>query len=61
MHVQIISNLNKNCLSNLIGTVIIGGGESSDTLLVQINPIEREGTPRTARDILNPLNEVAFP
>jgi NTE family protein len=33
---------------------------SRDTLLVQINPIEREGTPRTARDILNRLNEVSF-
>ncbi|KTD25402.1 esterase [Legionella lansingensis] len=33
---------------------------SSDTLLVQINPIERVGTPRSAREILNRLNEVAF-
>jgi NTE family protein len=33
---------------------------SRDTLLVQINPIEREGTPRTAREILNRLNEVSF-
>src|SRR5512135_362589 len=33
---------------------------SSDTLLVQINPIERPGTPRSARDILNRLNEVSF-
>ena len=32
----------------------------SDTILVQINPIERPGTPRTARDILNRLNEVSF-
>ena len=34
--------------------------ESSDTILVQINPVERPGTPKTARDILNRLNEVAF-
>ncbi len=33
---------------------------SSDTLLVQVNPVERPGTPRSARDILNRLNEVSF-
>ena len=33
---------------------------SSDTILVQINPIERPGTPRTAREIHNRLNEIAF-
>ena len=33
---------------------------SSDTILVQINPIERPGTPRTAREIQNRLNEIAF-
>ncbi len=33
---------------------------SRDTLLVQINPIERRGTPRSAREILNRLNEVSF-
>ncbi|MGA7326791.1 MAG: patatin-like phospholipase family protein [Rhodomicrobium sp.] len=33
---------------------------SRDTLLVQINPVEREGTPRSAREILNRLNEVSF-
>ena len=32
----------------------------SDTLLVQVNPVERPGTPRSARDILNRLNEVSF-
>ena len=32
----------------------------SDTILVQINPVERPGTPRSARDILNRLNEVSF-
>lgn len=34
--------------------------ESSDTVLVQINPIERLGTPKSAREILNRINEVAF-
>src|SRR5690606_31912236 len=33
---------------------------STDTILVQINPVERSGTPRTARDIVNRLNEVSF-
>jgi NTE family protein len=33
---------------------------SKDTLLVQVNPVERPGTPRSARDILNRLNEVSF-
>jgi NTE family protein len=33
---------------------------SKDTILVQINPVERQGTPRSARDILNRLNEVSF-
>jgi NTE family protein len=33
---------------------------SKDTILIQINPVERVGTPRTARDILNRLNEVSF-
>jgi NTE family protein len=27
---------------------------------VQINPIERPGTPRTARDIVNRVNEISF-
>jgi NTE family protein len=33
---------------------------SSDTILVQVNPVERPDTPRTARDIINRLNEVSF-
>ena len=33
---------------------------SRDTILVPLNPIERPGTPRSARDILNRLNEVSF-
>lgn len=31
-----------------------------DVLIVQINPIERMGTPRTARDIQNRVNEISF-
>lgn len=34
--------------------------ESDDTILVPINPVERPGTPYSARDILNRLNEVSF-
>lgn len=41
-------------------TPLVQECESSDTVLVQINPIERNGAPKTARDILNRLNEVAF-
>ena len=33
---------------------------SNDTILVQINPVERTGTPRTAREIINRVNEVSF-
>jgi NTE family protein len=32
---------------------------SDDTILVAINPVERPGIPRSARDILNRLNEVS--
>lgn len=31
-----------------------------DVVIVQINPIERPGAPRTARDIQNRLNEITF-
>jgi NTE family protein len=34
--------------------------ESDDIILVQINPIHREGAPRTARDIINRINEITF-
>lgn len=33
---------------------------SRDTILVQINPVERQELPRSARDILNRVNEVSF-
>jgi NTE family protein len=41
-------------------TPLVRECQSQDTILVQINPIERPGTPRSARDILNRLNEVSF-
>lgn len=34
--------------------------ESKDILIVQINPIERNETPKTARDIQNRVNEISF-
>ncbi|ABF11552.1 MULTISPECIES: patatin-like phospholipase family protein [Cupriavidus] len=33
---------------------------SHDTILVQINPVARPGAPRSARDIVNRLNEISF-
>ncbi|MDQ8020230.1 MAG: patatin-like phospholipase family protein [Moraxellaceae bacterium] len=33
---------------------------SDDIVLVQINPVERAGTPRTAQEIANRVNEVSF-
>ena len=41
-------------------TPLIRDSDALDTILVQINPVERPETPRTARDILNRLNEVSF-
>lgn len=34
--------------------------DSDDVLVVQINPVERAGVPRTAREILNRVNEITF-
>jgi NTE family protein len=41
-------------------TPLVRECRSSDTILVQINPIVREEIPRSARDIMNRLNEVSF-
>jgi NTE family protein len=41
-------------------TPLVRECRSHDTILVQINPVERSGSPRSARDILNRLNEVSF-
>ncbi len=41
-------------------TPLVRECQSHDTILVQINPVERPGTPKGARDILNRLNEVSF-
>jgi NTE family protein len=41
-------------------TPLVRESNAQDTILVQINPRERPGTPRSANDILNRLNEVSF-
>jgi NTE family protein len=41
-------------------TPLIRECESTDTILVQVNPVERPGTPRSAREIVNRVNEVSF-
>ncbi|MDB5597329.1 MAG: patatin-like phospholipase family protein [Hyphomicrobiales bacterium] len=41
-------------------TPLIRESDALDTILVQINPVERPGKPSTARDILNRLNEISF-
>jgi len=39
---------------------LFDNAESDDVIIVQINPITRPGEPRTARDILNRMNEITF-
>jgi NTE family protein len=41
-------------------TPLIRESSAKDTILVQINPRERTGTPKSAAEILNRLNEVSF-
>ncbi len=41
-------------------TPLVRDLDSDDTILIPINPVERQGTPRSASDILNRLNEVSF-
>lgn len=39
---------------------LFGATGSDDIIIVQINPVERKGAPRTARDIANRVNEITF-
>lgn len=39
---------------------IFDNAHSDDVVIVQINPFHRAGAPRTARDIVNRLNEITF-
>ncbi len=41
-------------------TPLVRECKSQDTILVQINPVERKESPRSASEILNRLNEVSF-
>jgi NTE family protein len=41
-------------------TPLVRESNAQDTLLVAVNPVERPGTPRSAREILDRLNEVSF-
>jgi len=41
-------------------TPLVQDPGSDDTILVQVNPVERRETPRTAREIINRVNEIAF-
>ncbi len=41
-------------------TPLVRECDSEDTILVQINPVERPEVPRSARDIMSRLNEVSF-
>jgi NTE family protein len=41
-------------------TPLVRDCASDDTILVQVNPVERPGVPRTAREINNRVNEVSF-
>ena len=34
--------------------------QSSDTILIQINPVERKQTPRTSQEIFDRINEISF-
>jgi NTE family protein len=41
-------------------TPLVRESQSHDTILVQINPVERPDAPRSAREIANRVNEVSF-
>ena len=39
---------------------LMEGSPCADIAIVQLNPVVRQGTPRTARDIMNRVNEITF-
>ena len=41
-------------------TPLVRECESRDTIIVQVNPVERRQAPTSAREILNRLNEISF-
>jgi NTE family protein len=47
-------------MGNPVLSPFIDQSPCGDIAIVQINPVERKGTPRTARDIQNRVNEITF-
>jgi NTE family protein len=47
-------------MGNPVLSPFIDQSSCSDIAIVQINPVERKGTPSTARDIQNRVNEITF-
>jgi len=47
-------------MGNPVLSPFIDQSPCDDITIVQINPVERKGTPRTARDIQNRINEITF-
>lgn len=45
---------------NPLLTPLIHDRKARDIVLVQVNPVERPGVPKTAREILNRMNEISF-
>ncbi len=39
---------------------LVDGSKTDDIIIVQINPVARPGTPKTASDIQNRMNEITF-
>lgn len=47
-------------MGNPVLSPLIDFSPCADILIVQINPVRRPGTPRSAREILNRVNEITF-
>ncbi len=47
-------------MGNPVLQPLIDSTDARDLVIVQINPLVREGTPKTARDIHNRVNEISF-
>ncbi|MBB3316777.1 NTE family protein [Rhizobium sp. BK181] len=45
---------------NPLLTPVVRESAARDLVLVQVNPVERAGVPKTAREILNRVNEISF-
>ena len=47
-------------LGNPTMTPLVRECQASDTILIQINPVERSSTPRTSQEIFDRVNEISF-